>query len=78
MDKLLRQDQLTVEERVNCRADNLASEVLVKGVATQHFIYSNLSFKNMRLLVKGRSVTGSPKNAITQSWGAKVAQKLFH
>jgi hypothetical protein len=72
------QDQLTIENRLNCRTDGLASEALVNEVATQHFISSNFPFENTRLLVKGRTVTGSPKNAITQSWGARVARKLFH
>ncbi len=44
MDKLLCPDQLTVEERVNCRADKLAAEALVNGVANQRFISSNLLF----------------------------------
>ena len=78
MDNLLCQDQLSIEERVNCPADKLASEALVEGVASQCFISSSLPFENTRLLVKGRTVTGSPKNAITQSWGARVAQTLFH
>jgi hypothetical protein len=79
MDTLLCPDQLTVEERVNCRADKLVSEALVNAVlANQRFISSNLPFENTKLLVKGKMVTGSPKNAITQSWGSKVAQKLFH
>ena len=78
VDNLFCQDQMSVEERVNCRADKLASEALVKGVVTQHFISSNIPFKNTRLLVKGRTVTGSPKNAFTQSWGARITQKLFH
>ena len=78
MDKLLCSDQLPVEERVNCHADKLASEALVNGVANQRFISSNLPFKSTKLLVNGRVVTGSSKQAITQSWGEKVAQTLFH
>jgi hypothetical protein len=35
MDKLLCPDQLTIEEKVNCRADKLAYEALVNGVANQ-------------------------------------------
>jgi hypothetical protein len=50
----------------------------MNAVATQRFILSNLSFEKTRLLVKGRTVTESPKNTITHSWGARVAQKLFH
>ena len=67
MDKLLCPDQLTVEERVNCRADKLAAEALVNGVANQRFISSNLLFKSIKLLVNGRLVTGSSRQAITQS-----------
>ena len=47
------QDQLTIENRLNCRTDKLASEALVNEVATQHFISSNFPFENTRLLVKG-------------------------
>ena len=69
MDKLLCSDQLPVEERVNCHADKLASEALVNGVANQRFVFSNISFESTNLLVNGRVVAGSLKQAITQSLG---------
>jgi hypothetical protein len=78
MDNLLHQDQLLVEQKVNYQADKQASEALVEGVASQRFISSNFPFENTRFLVEGVTVKGLPKNAITQSWGARVAQTLFH
>jgi hypothetical protein len=77
MDKLLCPGQLAVEERVNCRADKLASEALVNGLANQQFISSNLLFENTKLLVNGKLVTGSWKHAITQSWGEKLHENCF-
>jgi hypothetical protein len=78
MDNLLSQDQLFIDQIVNCRADKLALEALVAGVGTQSFITNTYFFETTRLMVKGVTVTGSPKTAITHYWGARVAQTLFH
>ncbi len=78
MDNLLSQDQLSIDQIVNCCADKLALEALVAGVATQSFITNTYPFEITRLTVKGVTVTGLPKTAITHYLGARVAQTLFH
>jgi len=65
MDNLLRQDQLSIDQMVNCRADKLVSEALVAGVMAQSFITNTYPFETTRLMVKGVTVTGSLKTAIT-------------
>ncbi len=78
MDNLLSQDQLSIDQTVNCCADKLALEALVAGVATQSFITNTYPFETTRLMVKGVTVTGLPKTATTHYWGARVAQTLFN
>ncbi len=78
IDNLLSQDQLSIDQIVNCCANKLASEALVAGVATQSFITNTYPFETTRLMVKGVTVTGLPKTTITHYWGARVAQTLFH
>jgi hypothetical protein len=41
------------------------------------FITRQFPFENTRLLVQGVTVTGLPKNALTQHWGARVARTPF-
>jgi hypothetical protein len=60
-------DQLSIDQIVNCLANELASEAIVAGVATQSFINDTYNFETTRLMVKGVTVTGSPKTAITHS-----------
>jgi hypothetical protein len=78
MDNLLSQDQLSIDQIVNCHADKLALEAIIAGVATQSFITNTYPFETTRLMVKGVTVTRLPKTAITHYWGARVAQTLFH
>jgi hypothetical protein len=78
MDNLLSQDQLSIDQIVICHADKLALKVLVAGVATKSFITNTYPFETTRLMVKGVTVTGLPKTAITHYWGARVAQTLFN
>ncbi len=66
-----------MEQIVNCRVDKLAAEALVRGVSAQRFITRQFLFENTRLLVKGVTVTISPKNALTQHWGGRVVRTLF-
>lgn len=78
LDELLREDQMTIEEKTNCMADRLVTEALVDGVASETYISDNFPFEDTCLYVKGRRVTGSPKKAIYNFWSEKVAIKLFH
>ena len=78
LDEVLREDQMTIEEKTNCMADRLATEALVEGVASESYISDNFLFEDTCLYIKGRRVTGSPKKAINNFWSEKVAIKLFH
>jgi len=78
LNEVLCSNQLTIEEKLNCIADRLASEALVKAVASNTFISSCSPFEDLRLLVNGIKVTGSAQQAISSFWGSKVAHELFH
>jgi hypothetical protein len=62
---------------VNFCTDKLAAEALVRRMSAQRFITRQFPFKNTRLLVKGVTVTGLTKNALTHHWRARVARTLF-
>ncbi len=74
MHELLRCNQLSVEQMVNCRVGKHAAEALVQGASAQRFITRQFPFENTRLLVTGFTVTGLPKSALTQHWGARVVR----
>ncbi len=64
-------------QRVNCRADKLATAALITAVETNEFISSIFPSKKVCVEISGERVTGSPKNAITELWGEQVAQALY-
>ena len=78
MDKHLRQDQLTPLQRVNIRADELASSALMAALATQTFIKDLFPSEGVIVSIGTKHITGSPKAEITHLWGEQVAQELFH
>ena len=78
MDKHLRQDQLTPLQRVNIRANELASSALMAALATQIFIKDLFPSKGVIVSIDTKCITGSPKAEITHLWGEQVAQELFH
>jgi hypothetical protein len=80
MDKRLWQDQLTLLQRVNIRANELASSALMATLATQTFIRDLFpsEFEGVIVSIGTKRITGSPKAEITYLWGEQVAQELFH
>ena len=78
MDELLPFHRLTLEERLNCRADELASEALLAAISTQLFISSNFPFEDIRVFVGGKKIIANPRRAISNHWGGKVARELYH
>ena len=65
MDKHLRQDQLTPLQKVNIRADELASSALMEALATQTFIKDLFPSKGVIVAIGIKCITGSPKAEIT-------------
>jgi hypothetical protein len=78
MDKHLRQDQLTPLQRVNIRANELASSALMAALATQIFIKDLFPSEGVIVSIGTKRITGSPNAEITHLWGEQVAQELFH
>jgi hypothetical protein len=78
MDKQLRHNQLTPLQRVNIRADELASSALMVALATQIFIKDLFPSEGVKVSIGTKRITGSPKAEITHLWGEQVAQELFY
>jgi hypothetical protein len=64
-------------QRVNCRADKLATAALIAAVEANEFISSIFPLEKVCIEIAGEQVMGSPKNAITELWGEQVAQGLY-
>ena len=79
LDKLLGDLRLlTINERMNCKADGLAEESLLEGVSTQEFISSKFPFEDIRMYVGGKKITHNPRRAISNHWGSREARVLYH
>ena len=71
-------DQLNNMEQANVLADNLAAEDLLSSVTTGRFISVTLPFKDVRLKVEKRGVSGPLTNAIYNFWWVRVARAFLH
>ena len=79
LDELLgNMDLLEVDEKMNCKADGMAEEILLEGVSNQEFITSEFPFEDVRIHVGGAKVTHNPRVAISNHWGGQVARQLYH
>ena len=77
LDKLLGDLRLlTINERMNCKADGLAEESLLEGVSTQEFISSHFPSEDIRMYVGGQKITHNPHRAISNNWGNHEAREL--
>ncbi len=76
-DKYLLEAEMSPAQRVNCRADKLATAALMAAVEANEFISSIFPLEKVYVEIAGERVTGSPKNAITELWGEQVAQVLY-
>ncbi len=68
-DKYLLEAEMSPAQRVNCRADKLATVALMAAVEVNEFISSIFPSGKVCVEIAGERVTGSPKNAITECWG---------
>jgi hypothetical protein len=64
-------------QRVNCRADKLATVALMAAVEANEFISSIFPSEKICIEIAREWVTGPPQNAITELWEEQVAQVLY-
>ncbi len=64
-------------QRVNCRADKLATAALIATVEANDFITSIFPSDTVCVEISGEGLTGPPQKAITKLWGEQVAQALY-
>ncbi len=69
---------LTINKRMNCKADGLTEESLLEGMSTQEFISSNFPFEDIQMYVGGQKIIHNPHRAISNHWGSFEARKLYH
>ena len=74
-DEYLSETEMSQDQRINCRADKLATSALVAAVDTNKFITSIFPSEGVCIEIAGTRVTGSPKSAISELWGEQEAQK---
>jgi hypothetical protein len=65
-DEYLSETEMSHDQRINCRADKLATSALVAAVNMNQFITSIFPSERVCIEISGTSVTGSPKSAISE------------
>jgi len=77
-DESLSEEEMSPEQRVNCRAKKLATAALIviAAVDTNEFISSIFPAEKVCVEISGERITGSPKNAITDLLGEQVTRAL--
>jgi hypothetical protein len=76
-EQYLSEAEMSPAQRVNCRADKLATVALIAVVEANEFISSIFPLDKVCMEIARKRVMGSPKNAITELWGEQVAQALY-
>jgi hypothetical protein len=76
-DKYLLEAEMSPAQRVNCRADKLATAALMAMVEANEFISSIFPLEKVCVEITRERVTGSPKNAITELREEQVVQVLY-
>jgi hypothetical protein len=72
-DKYLSEAEMSPAQRVNCRAEKLATVALMVGVEANEFVSSIFLSEKICVEIAGEQVTGPPQNAIIELWGEQVA-----
>ncbi len=70
-------DHLTIPQRLNVWADNLAKHAIITGHRTNRYTKPEYPGETFRLFLDGHKVTSSIKRALYSSWGTRVAKPLF-
>jgi hypothetical protein len=76
-DNYLLEAKMSPTQRVNCRADKLATAALIAAVEANDFISSIFPSEKVCMEIAREWVMGSPNNVITELWGEQVAQALY-
>jgi hypothetical protein len=78
-DKHTREEDMSLDQRLNIRADKLAGNALAHSVENNSFINITSSFpmEKVTISVGGCRINGSPKVAIYKSWGRRAAKEYF-
>jgi hypothetical protein len=69
---------MTLDQFINVRADEIVGKALVTAIKDNRFITSVFPLEKVVIMTDGRRVSGSPKEAILELWGERVAIELFH
>ena len=77
-DKYTNQEDMTLDQRINVRADEIVGKALTMAIKENRFITSVFPLEKVVIQVAGTRVSGSPKAAILELWGEHVARNLFH
>ena len=65
-DEYLSETEMSHDQRINCRADKLATSALVAAINTTQYIISIFPSERVCVEIAGTRVTGSPKSAISE------------
>jgi hypothetical protein len=76
-DKNIPWKSLTLQQQLNCIADQLAKEALWRAFSTRRFISSNFPFESFRIIIEGSKVTSSIRETWYKSWYYKATKHLF-
>jgi hypothetical protein len=76
-DEYLLEAKMSPAQKVNCRADKLATAAIIVAVDANDFISSIFLSEKVCVKIAGEWVTGFPQNAISELWGEQVAQALY-
>ena len=77
-DKHKQWDDCTLMEQINIMVDRLAKKALIAAFMSGNFIDSNFPFEQVRVIVGGHKLTGSPKKAFERHWSTQAAREFFH
>ena len=77
-DKHTRREDMNQDQLINDRADKIVGKALRAAIEENKFITSVFPGEKVSIQVSGVRISGSPKVAITEEWGKRVAIELFH
>jgi hypothetical protein len=69
---------MTVTQKINVRADELADKALIEAITHNKFIKSVFPMESIAIQIASGCVASSPNDAISELWGEQVAMELFN
>jgi hypothetical protein len=76
-DKYKAFDQLTHEEQLNVRCDEIAKAHLIQAIESTDYIHHTFPREDISIFINGQKVRSSITKAIYTDWGRTTAQRLF-